>query len=409
MRRTMISTSVGLFALAAGCAEPLAPGTQPMAPVHVELDERVTDAFTDFGLALFERVRTERPAENVFVSPTSAALALTMAYNGASGETRTAMAQALGVGTLDPELVDQTAAEWMNALATGDSRTELAIANSIWSREGFPFRESFLERNRNAFGAEIRELPFDDAAVRTINQWVNDQTRGKIPSILDTISAETVMFLINTVYFKGEWHFRFEEEQTRPGPFTRFDGTEVEVPMMRQSATLPYRSDAGFQMVALPYGDGRFSMVLALPERESSLADFHARLDADRWGQWVAELSETDVRISLPRFRIESDLPLEETLADLGMQVAFDPRAADFSRMGAAGLYLSSVRQKTFIEVDEVGSEAAAATSISVGIVCAGCGPPPPPQLHFDRPFFFAIHDSATQTILFMGQYGDPS
>ncbi len=395
-----------LLTLTVGCAEPFGTTPDPVAPVHVELDGAVTSAYTEFGLDLFARLRADAPQENLFVSPTSAALALTMTYNGASGETRDAMARALRIEGLEPAHVSQNASEWMAALTdTGDPRTELSIANSIWSRQGFPFHASFLEENRTAFDAEIRELPFDAAAVAQINDWVRRETKGKIDGIVDELSGDLVMVLINALYFKGEWQYRFDPENTRPRPFTRFDGTTVETPMMSQRVTLPYRHFEGVQMVALPYGDGRFSMVLALPGPDQSLDDFYASLDVERWGSWLSELRETDLDLVLPRFSIESDLSLNDPLSDLGMGIAFDRGAADFSRMSPEQLFISFVRQKTFVEVDEVGTEAAAATSVGMTVTSF----PGRPLVHFDRPFFFAIHDGATETILFMGQLADPT
>jgi serine protease inhibitor len=394
--------------LVAGCNDIVAPDPAPEFQ-RVQLDAEVVHAYTGFGFDLFAAVRGEAPRENLFLSPTSAAFALAMTYNGAAGETRQAMARTLGVAQLSRDQLNAANRQWLAALRdTQDPRVDLALANSIWARQGFPFRESFYERNRQYYDAEVRELPFDDAALRTINAWVDRSTRGKIDRILDQITGDDVMFLINALYFKGQWRYRFNEQETRPGPFTRPDGTRAEVPMMNQRAELPYLRADGFQMVSLPYGNGRFSMVLALPDHGRSLADFYAALTPGSWAQWNAAMRTREVGVVLPRFRMESDRQLRDALSGMGMEIAFDPVGADFSEMTPAQVFIAFVRQKTFVEVNEEGTEAAAVTVVGMQRVCGGCGPEYP-VLQFDRPFFFAIQDHATNTVLFLGQMMDPS
>lgn len=406
MTSLLRSAPLFLFLIATGCGNLLDP--RPDADrgfSAVELDADVTHGYADFGIDLFRDLVGESPAENLFISPTSAAIALAMTYNGAAGETREAMATTLGVSGMSLERLNSANAEWLAALAdTQDRKVDLAVANLIWSRQGFPFRAAFFDRTAQFYGAETRELPFDDDALAQINDWVKRNTRGKIETILDRISSDDVMFLINALYFKGQWRYRFDEGQTRPGAFTRLDGSQVDAPMMRQRTSLPYLDGDGFRMVSLPYGNGRFSMVLALPDPGVDLGAFYDSLSPESWESWVGGLQETEVGVVLPRFRIESDKQMNEALGRLGMEIAFSPTEADFSEMSPAQLFIAFVRQKTFVEVDEEGTEAAAVTVVGMQLTSG----PSYPVLEFDRPFFFAIQDNATGTILFMGQVTDP-
>jgi len=409
MTRLLRSTPLFLFLIATGCGNLLDPRPDARRDAFraVHLDSDISEAYTAFGINLFRALIEEEPAENLFISPTSAAFSLAMTFNGAAGETRDSMAVALGIAGVPLEQVNRANAQWLEALNdTQDPKVDLALANSIWSKQGYPFHTSFFDRTRQFYGAEVRELTFDDAALAQINDWAKRNTRGRIETILDEIDPDDVMFLINALYFKGQWKYRFDEQVTRQGSFTRLDGSRVEVPMMNQRAELPYFRGDDFGMVALPYGNGRFSMVLALPDPGVSLSRFHDSLSPESWNTWLSALQETEVGVVLPRFRMESDKKLNESLEQLGMGIAFDPLRADFREMGAGRLYIAFVRQKTFVEVDEEGTEAAAVTVTGVRLVCA-CGPEHP-ILEFNRPFFFAIQDNATGTILFMGQVTDP-
>jgi serine protease inhibitor len=391
--------------LAGACGEITGPRTHEFGWQAVELDSRVVHAYTAFGFDLFDQLVTAAPESNLFISPTSAAFALAMTYNGAGGGTRAGMAEALGIAGLAVEDVNRANREWLGSLReTGDPKVDLALANSIWAREGFPFHQAFYERNRQYYDAEVRELPFDAAALKAINDWVDRNTRGKIDRIIDDIPGDAVMYLINALYFKGQWRYRFDEVQTAAAPFTRPDGSRVQVPMMRQNVTVPYLRGDGFQAVSLPYGEGRFSMVLAVPDHGQDLDGFYTRLTPDAWAGWIAQMRETSVNVELPRFRVEWEKVLNEPLRAMGMVDAFDPAHADFSEMSPAPLFVSMVKQKTFVEVNEEGTEAAAVTVVEMRVTSGG-----DPYVRFDRPFFFAIQDNATGTLLFLGHIVDPS
>jgi serine protease inhibitor len=400
LRRT--AALLAAAALLASCDGVTGPGDLKPTWSKVALDERVTDAYGDFGFELYRRLRDADPTGNVFISPTSAAFALAMTYNGARGETAAQMAAALGIGHLDRETINETSRRWLAALrATGDPGAELAVANGVWHLDSYPVLDSFRQRAGSQYGAEIQ--PITTAAA--INAWVDQATRGRIRKIVDgEIPGDVVAYLINAIYFKADWTHQFDAKRTRPAPFYRADGSPVQVQMMSQTGDFEIRSDESAMMLRLPYGAGRFSMILALPHESAGLPHLAARLNADRWTGWMTEFSpEGNLTVELPRFEIDWESSLKETLQQMGMVVPFLDGPADFSDMfGARGPWIDDVLQKTYLKVDEKGTQAAAVTTV-VMIDRAAAG------VTFDRPFFLAIYDHATDTVLFLGHIADPT
>jgi serine protease inhibitor len=368
----------------------------------IPLDERVTDAYTGFGFQLFRRLQQDNPTDNIFVSPTSAAFALAMTYNGAVGETAEEMARALGVDHIDLASLNATTRTWLASLRqTGDPRAELELANSIWYRADWPIRDSFRQQVTTHYEAEIAEIR--DAA--TINRWVEKATRGRIGGIISgEVPSNVVAYLVNALYFKADWTLQFRESDTRSASFRRPDGSHVTVPMMMKKGRFEIRSDPAMQMLRLPYGSGRFSMVLALPRPDAPVARIAEQLEPARWRSWMTEFAAVpDLEIRLPRFEIEWESSLVESLAAMGMNVPFDDQRADFSGMfEQRGPWIGDVLQKTYVRVDEKGTEAAAVTKVAMVDRAA-------PGITFDRPFFLAIYDHATETVLFLGQIMDPT
>jgi serine protease inhibitor len=405
MTHTRAAIPLALLVPLVGCADILAPRGPDAEPLAVHLDQRLVQAYTDFGFELFRRLHHATPDSNLVVSPVSTAFALAMTHNGAAGETRRAIAATLGVENIPLDQLNRSNRDWLASLrSTGDEKVQLALANSLWAREGFPFLPDFVDRKRSDYDATVTELPFDDAAVRAINDWVATNTQGKIETILDAIPPNAVLYLLNALYFQAQWTHRFEIGETREEPFTRLDGTAVPVPLMRQMATIPYHRGDGFHLIALPYAAGRFSMVLALPDEKLGLEGFYALLTTDSWDTWISQVQPTNLHLVLPRFRLEWQRSLLRTLAEMGMEIAFTGDA-DFSAMTpGGGLYISEVEQRTYIEVNEEGTEAAAVTLVEMSRTSMG-----PPSLRFDRPFFFAIRDDATGTLLFLGSVVDPA
>ena len=415
-KQAVTKTFLGLFCsvllLCVGCDEfrPDMFDKKEAKPEIGPVDGSVVTANTKLGFSLFNEIRKTEQDKNIFISPFSISVALAMTLNGAAGETKQAMTNTLQLHGLDSESINTGYAGLRQTLLTSDPKVTLTIANSLWARQGFSFKPDFLQRNTQFFGAEISTLDFDNSsASKTINQWVDINTNGKIQKIVgDQIDPITVLFLINAIYFKGTWQKEFDPSKTREGPFHLANGDEKQVPMMRQQRWYPYYREENFQAISLAYGDGQMSMYIFLPDRESDLNIFLENLNAESWENWMSQFHEQDVSLVMPKFKLEYGKTLNDPLKALGMDVAFDPELADFSRMASlefGNLYIEKVVHKTFVEVNEEGTEAAAATSVEVGVKSV---PPPPISFSVDRPFFFAIRDNETKTVLFMGIVVEP-
>ncbi len=398
---------VGTFLL---CLSACSDGGSPKDVIDDVLDfigdssfSNVASANTTFGFKLLTDLQKREPDTNIMISPLSISIALTMTYNGAAGETQRAMADVLEIESLGIDTVNRSNAALRDSLENTDPKVEIAIANSIWSRQGVEFNPIFLERNREFFEAEIGSLNFNDPqASEVINSWVNTNTNGKINQLVQQIDPRTLIVLINAIYFKGSWQKEFDKSATRDGIFYLSDGSQKHVPMMYRKGAYPYFRGGNFEAARLPYGDGEVSMYVFLPNRDSDLNGFIEQLNAEKWSEWMSQFQERiddDSEMILPRFKLEYEAKLNDTLKALGMGIAFGG-GADFSGMGPQ-LFISEVRHKTIIEVNEEGTEAAAVTAV-YGIESA------PPVLRVDRPFFFAIYDDRTQTILFMGIVMEP-
>lgn len=376
------------------------------------VDERLVAGNTAFGFNIFRALCEKDPGENIFISPASISMALAMTANGASGETFEAMMEALQLQGMDLAGINRAFADLKTILQNPDPEVELAVANSLWSRLGLSFNEDFLQRNRDYFDAEIRELDFNlPESVQAINDWVKKQTRGKIAGIVEgPIDPLTVMFLINAIYFHGSWSNEFNPNMTREIPFELPEGKKKEHPVMLREGSYRYFRGKGFEAVSIPYGKNRrISMDVYLPARESSLEDFFEKLTPDNWAAWQLSFKEMEGEIGLPRFKFEYEQSLTEILKKLGMEDAFDPQRADFSGMRSVPpeLYISEVKHKTYIDVNEKGTEAAAVTSVEMRVTSFQ-----PENERFsmiaDRPFFFTITDNKTGAILFLGSVNEP-
>ena len=360
----------------------------------------VASANTRFGFKLLQDLQEREPGANIFISPLSISIALTMTYNGAVGETERAMAEVLEINELDLSTINNSNKALRDSLEDPDPKVQISIANSIWSRQGIEFNPDFLERSREFFGAEIASLDFNSPqAAAIINDWVDTNTNGKIEKIVDRIDQDVVLFLINAIYFKGNWQDEFDKSRTRTGVFHLSDGSEKQVQMMRREGVYPYFRGENFEATSLPYGDGRVSMYIFLPNPDSNLNEFLGNLNTENWKGWIAQFRDREHDMMLPRFKLEYEVNLNDMLKAMGMEVAFS-RGADFSGMGP-NLFISEVRHKTFVEVNEEGTEAAAATAVVVA-------ESEPPVFRVDRPFFCAIYDAETETILFMGTITEP-
>ena len=416
-RSSFLLLAVALFLPLAGsaCSDPNEP--EPVAKIE-ELPRALTGAERELITAgekfafefLAEVAAGEDAGANVFVSPLSASMALGMALAGAENETYTAMRDALGLEGLSREQIDLSYQTLIALLTTLDPSVRMEIGNSVWLRSGFEPEDEYIEDVETHFDARVSTLDFDDpAAADTINAWVADATDGLIDGIVDPpIDPLTVAFLINAIFFQGDWTLQFDPADTRPGDFRRDDGSTVSVPFMSQSeGEYPFAWSEDYVAIELPYGGEAFAMVVVVPGHDMTLDDLVARLDADGWIGIIESMTPSETMVLLPKFKLEYEKSLNEVLKALGMEPAFDPFVADFSRMHrdalALQLHISKVRQKAFIEVDEKGTTAAAVTSVEVGVTSA------PPMLVADRPFLFAIRERLSGTILFVGMVHDPT
>jgi serine protease inhibitor len=383
----------------------VAPVTACIPPT-TPIDSRLVTANTSFGFHLFDEILKRDSDKNVVVSPVGVAMALEMAYNGAANETQLAMEQVLELEELSLPEMNQANAALLNSLKNPDPKVELAIANSLWARKGVSFKSDFMKHNRQFFGAEIAEIDFDDPkASEIINHWVETSTDGRIEEIVGKkIDPLTMLFLINAIYFKGQWASEFDESNTRDGIFHLPDGGQKQIPMMSQSGTFSHYRGSHFQAIILPYGKGRINMVIFLPDRDSSLNEFLENLTAENWTGWMSEFREWEGDLFLPRFKFEYEISLNDALKAIGMEIAFDEIDADFGGMRPIppNIFISDVKHKTFIEVNEQGTEAAAVSKVEFEFQSAK------PEFVVDRPFFFTIHDNQTGAILFMGTVIEP-
>jgi serine protease inhibitor len=402
--RRRASTFV-LAAVVAACSSSTeshgAPAALTSLPRPLTSAERaVADAGNGFSISLFKEINASSPDSNVFISPLSASMALGMTLNGAAGSTFDAMRSTLGFGTSSQQSINAGYKGLIDLLSGLDRSTTFQLANSIWYRQGFPFEQTFLDTAKTYFDAEVRGLDFaSPASLATINGWVNTKTNGKIPTILDRISSDDVMFLINAIYFKGSWRQAFDPGQTRDAAFHALGGTTETMRLMHRKGSLRIYTTAGFTLADLAYGNDAWTMSVLLPAADQDVNQIAASLTTEQWAEWTAQLHDVSgMDVALPKFKLTWDQLLVRPLTAMGMGVAFD-RAANFTRLSApGGLFIEYVKQKTFVDVNEVGTEAAAVTAVGIGLTSVG------PSFTVDRPFIFAIRERLSGTILFMGK-----
>jgi serpin B len=345
--------------------------------------------------------KSEDGNKNVFISPLSISLALAMTTNGANGDTRTEMQNTLQFPDYAMEDINGYFQTLSNTLLSLDPEVKLGIANSIWYRLGFSVLPDFLSMNESYYNAEVQELDFSDpGAVNTINGWCATKTNDKIKKVLDQIGPDVVMYLINAIYFKGMWTYDFDKDLTAEGAFNNQGAGQSTVSFMHQEGAFRYYYNDSLQLLEMTYGQGNFSMVVMLPAAGTSVAALADGLTPEIWNGWLADTFKTKVEIALPRFKFEYERVLNDDLIGLGMVKAFGP--ADFSNINPdADLCISMVKHNSFVEVNEEGTEAAAVTVVEIIETSA---PPESVQFIVDRPFLFAIRETTTNTILFLGK-----
>ena len=371
-------------------------------------EEKLVTADTKFGFKLLAELNRADSTGNIFISPASIALALAMTGNGAAGTTREAMARTMELGEISLDSLNRSYQRLLGDLKKPDSQVRLSIANSLWARKDIQLSPEFLKLTGRFYGAKVTNLDFarSDAA-RKINDWVSRNTQRKVNYLIDRTNPNDLLYLINAIYFKGSWSQKFDSRRTARREFTLLNQTRESIPMMTQSGDYRYCRDDKFQAVSLPYGSGRISMYVFLPNVESDLAELLRGLIAENWDSWLPRFRRVKGDIVLPRFQLEYEATLNDALKELGMAEAFDPARADFSNLTRAriGAFISAVKHKAVVEVNEEGTEAAAATSVGVALTAL----PESFTMVVDRPFFFAIRDNQTGLVLFTGVVRDPT
>lgn len=360
------------------------------------------NAHDEFGLNLIKSLSKKEAKNNFFISPAGISLALSMAYNGANSTTKDEMTRVLQLKNLSTSELNQQSLGLIKILNDQSSGVEISAANSLWYRQSLHPKNDFISNVKTFYQAEALALDFNSpAAADQINSWVNQKTKGKIPTIVDQVNSDSMMFLINAMYFKGEWSSKFNEKLTENKDFHSSSSAKQNRPFMYRHDKMSYLETSDFQSVVLPYGkSGDFRMEVFLPK---NLQSFVASLDLNNWSKWLASYQDTEGTLWMPKFKATYEKELNETLKGLGMKTAFEDNA-DFSGIDK-NLKISKVKHKSYIDVDEKGTEAAAITSVEIVELSATAEPVKKKTFYMEvnQPFFYAITDSRTQEILFAG------
>lgn len=403
MHSILLSAIFTIF-LSASCKKDKREEDKGKDLILTEREQQKVESDNQFTFKLFKEALSGHEAgKNLMLSPLSVSMAIGMTGNGSKGETLEGMRTALEFKNFTEEEVNSYYGKLIRELPLLDPKATLKIANSIWYRSGFDVLPAFLQTNVNNYKATVEALDFaSPAAKNKINDWVNTNTNGKIPTIIDEVRGNAVMFLINAVYFKSNWKYQFDKSKTGKKDFYLGGGSKVQADFMVSKATMNSRAHLDAAIYELPYGNDKYSMVFVLPNQSTTAVQLVAKLDQVKWKTWMSGLTEMTSDIILPKFKFEYKIGLNDCLSNLGMDMAFSD-AADFSRIrNIGGLQINEAKHKTFIEVNEEGTEAAAATSVGITYTSG------PPAVLINRPFIFAIREMKTGLIVFTGIVNNP-
>lgn len=380
----------------------------PKEPILLKLPAKSSEIISrsnSFGIELFTETSSSED-KNLMLSPLSASTALTMLLNGCNNDTYQQIRDMLGYEGLASGEINDVYQSLVTQLLSLDPEIDLTLANAVWYRNEFQVHQSYLDTMDAVFNAHIEALDFSSpSALNAINSWANDNTKGKIQKVLNEISPDAVMFLMNALYFKGTWTYQFDKDQTTEAPFYLSDGNVIQVETMRSEIPARLYSTLRCSAAELTYGQQNFSMVVIEPA--GSLNDFLAEFDLAEWENLVTGLAEitepSECEVWIPKFKFEYEKVLNDQLASLGMVDAFIPFVADLAGISDESIFVSFVKQNTFVDVNEEGTEAAAVTTIGIDLTSEGPGP-----FIVDKPFVFAIRERTTNTILFIGKVIEP-
>ncbi len=366
-------------------------------------EQKVVSSSGIFGFNLFKKISSFQGDSNIFISPLGVSMALGMTLNGASGNTYDSIKTVLELNGLTEEEINQTYKSLINRLTNLDQNVTFNIANSIWYLNSMTLEQDFINTNKMYFNAEVKGLDFSNSSsVDIINNWVSQDTNGKINEILESIPRDAVMYLIDAIYFKKNWKYMFDPSLTGDGLFFTTDGSSLHCKMMVQRNNFNCFSNDLFQAIDLPYGDSLFSMTIFLPKPEKTIDEVINQLNSENWNKWLSSFIVEEGVISLPKFEISYEDSLNKVLISLGMGNAFSS-SAEFTRLySKGGIFISALRHKTYIKIDEAGTEAAAVTSVEFSRAISGF------QMFINRPFIYIIHERTANTILFIGKMVNP-
>lgn len=408
MKNGIISLLTFTLLFSQGCkkdsSEPL------LEPIKIDLPEKsdeVISGSNKFGIDLFLKT-AKVESGNIMLSPLSASAALTMLLNGCENNTLLQIQQLLGYEGLTKDQINNVYKSLVKQLLDADPSVKLALANAVWYREGFEVKPPFLLAMNDDFSAHLEGLDFSSpSALTKMNGWANENTFGKIPKVLNEISPDAVMFLMNALYFKGVWTNKFDKTKTQNEIFYNSDGSEIQVPMMHISLKANVFSNEKFKAVELNYGRKNYSMIVLIPN--DYLDSFYSSFDNGVWRSLTNYFTNSNPnvewKISMPRFKFSYEKFLNDQLISMGMSDAFNPVLANLSGISDANLVVDFVKQNTFVEVNEEGTEAAAVTTIGIELTSVG----PNNEFVVDKPFVFAIREKTTNTILFIGKVVNPN
>lgn len=382
----------------------------PAEPVPIDLTQdqaALIESGNSFAFDIFSQVlKSAGENENVMISPMSISCALSMTLNGANGTTRSAMLEALRLNGISVDAINNSYKNLTADLLSVDKRVLMTIANSVWTENDFAVKQAFIDILTNYYDAESKSFDINDSsAPDKINAWIEDKTNGLIKEMIDHLEDNTVMLLINAIYFKGKWKSEFDESKTTEMPFYKKGSNQIEVPMMKQETEISVYQGDGFVLAEFPYGQGNFVMDVILPDEQDGLSSTIASVSDANFTSWISQMSKTKTDVSFPRFKYGFKKKLKDVLSDLGMGIAFTDDA-DFSNISELDLLINDVTHQSFIETNEEGTEAAAATIVDIGVTSV---PVSPMVFRMDHPFMYIIRETTTNSIIFMGRVADPS
>lgn len=375
------------------------PNTRPLSAAEAQ----VSQGSNKFAFKLFKKIQKDEP-ENAFISPLSVSTALAMTLNGAEGETEQSILNTIDYGSFSASEVNDAYKELASLLKTTDNKVQLGLANSVWYEKKFRIQNSFADIIRNSYDGTVQALDFEDsdASKKIINSWVEEKTHNRIKNLIEEISNDQVMFLVNTIYFKGDWTHKFDKSKTKPSDFITPAGVVTTDLMFSEGVKMKFYADEKIKLVDVPYGNGQFNLTILMPNEPTGMKSLIHNLSAEDLSYWLSQSNEITAQLQLPKFKMEWKKDLTKLLSEMGMKMQGFPNLFEEQ----LNLEISTVIHQSFLEVNEEGSEAAAATA--VGIVLTSIDPRPT-TIAVDKSFIFLIREKHTGMILFIGQLIDPS